>query len=439
MRVIVLIFLLLATNAGAQEDKSKEVEKRCTEFSAEVEKFLGGKFDKPVPVSLRNAAFFRELALKSMREETSDEEMKLIRLIWERLRILPKDFDLESRLAGYMAGQIAGLYDPATKQFYISDSLRGVNSAEFTITAVHELIHAYRDVHTDFWERTKALSSVDEDWASAVRCFVEGEATLLGLGLGEALKLRGDPGAFTLAYANVLKKSGAMAAGGFIPGIPLAIQRYFLVAYEDGPVLAAHLYVKGGVGAIAEAYKNPPRSMEQVLHPEKYVGPEVDEPTVFVGGDPTGHLGKGWALRRRGTLGELDMRVMFEKHLGRRRALEVGEGWDGIRYHFCTHGDGRSFLGLVSTWDSEKDAREFARAWHDWALKRDDGNVVLASADVGIHTVKTRDGIVAVLLKGRDVVVADGTHLEGMVGVLKALRVTERRDRKADEKPPAGE
>ena len=443
MRVIVLIFLLLAKNADGQGDKSKEVEKRCADICAEVEKFLGGKFDKPVPVSFRNAEFFRKLSLETMREETPDEEMKVIRLIWERFRLLPKDFDLENRLADYMASQVVGLYDPGSKQFYISDRLRDLDSAEFTTTAAHELIHAYRDVHTDFWQRTLALSNVDEDWASAVRCLVEGEATLLGFGLGGALKAQGDADEFTRVYAGMLKRRGAMAAGVFIPDMPLAIQRLFLVAYEDGSVFAAHVYAEGGVDAIAKAYKNPPRSMEQIFHPEKYLGPGIDEPTVFVGGDPSHHLGKGWTIRRRGTLGELDMRVLFEQHLGRERARKVGEGWDGIRYHFCMHEDGRSFIGLVSTWDSENDAEEFADAWRDWALKRDDTNKALAipggHETMLVRAVKTKEGIVAVRRKGRDVIVADGTTVEAMVGVLKALGVTERRERRADEKPPAGE
>ena len=46
-----------------------------------------------------------------------------------------------------------------------------------------------------------------------------------------------------------------------------------------------------------EVAKDLPRSTEQVLHPEKYIGKDVDEPTVFAGGDPTKALGGGWQVR----------------------------------------------------------------------------------------------------------------------------------------------
>ena len=306
----------------------------------------------------------------------------------------------------------------------------------FVTTAAHELIHASRDERTDFYARTRAAAASDEDWAAAVRCLVEGDASLLGLGLGTSLSQAGTPGERLRALLPTLKQPEAVDSmlETNVPGMPRALQELLVVAYREGLVFAAHVYEKGGLGALESAFKNPPRSTEQVLHPQKFLGPDVDEPTIFFGGDPAPMLGDGWTTRRRSTLGEFDIRVLLLERLGRADAATAAEGWDGIRYHFVTHTDGRSFLGLMSTWDSARDAKEFARAWLKWASLRDG-----AKAKIDADRVGTRDGTVVVLVRERDVIVADGVPRDAEEEVLRALGVAGRRERRADEKPPAGE
>ena len=69
--------------------------------------------------------------------------------------------------------------------------------------------------------------------------------------------------------------------------------------------------------------------------------------------------GEGWKEVGRNVLGEMQMAIMLKKHGGKTAAA----GWDGDRY--AVFEGPKNKLGLVwlSTWDSEDDAREFARGY----------------------------------------------------------------------------
>ena len=166
------------------------------------------------------------------------------------------------------------------------------------------------------------------------------------------------------------------------------------------------LLAGGGLGAVNNAFSNPPVSTEQVLHPEKYLGPDVDEPTQFEGGDPTAALGQGWVRLGSNTMGEFSVRVHLTEALGRKRATRIAEGWDGLRFFFCEAKGAPLFVGIVSEWDSETDAEEFAQGWSQWAAK-------------------TEGGAVVVRRRGTRVVVSDGApegRTEAVLGALLAAR-----------------
>ena len=77
--------------------------------------------------------------------------------------------------------------------------------------------------------------------------------------------------------------------------------------------------------AVDDAYRNPPVSTEQILHPQKFRA-EPDHPTLVEFGDL--EPGEGWRELGQNVLGEFQIRVM----LRRQRGEVAAEGWDGDRY-----------------------------------------------------------------------------------------------------------
>src|SRR5690606_5829447 len=58
------------------------------------------------------------------------------------------------------------------------------------------------------------------------------------------------------------------------------------------------------------------------------------------------------------TLGELQTTILLE----RTDTGEAANGWDGDRYEVFEHDNGNLALSWYTTWDTDEDARQFARA-----------------------------------------------------------------------------
>ena len=122
-----------------------------------------------------------------------------------------------------------------------------------------------------------------------------------------------------------------------------------------------------------QAFSAPPRSTEQLLHPEKYWDAEKrDEPVAleFAVQD----LPEGWEVLKEDTLGELVLACMVEDpsdrrglptssiaSLSTRYTFRASEGWGGDRLLLLGKGAAR-LLVLETRWDTEDDAREFDAA-----------------------------------------------------------------------------
>ena len=101
-------------------------------------------------------------------------------------------------------------------------------------------------------------------------------------------------------------------------------------------VFIARLANHGGWPAVDEAYRNPPLSTEQILHPEKYRD-QIDLPMSI----DLGVLkpGDGWKEVCRNVLGEMQMGVMLRKH----GAKTAAPGWDGDLEGLSGNSGGRAF------------------------------------------------------------------------------------------------
>lgn len=435
-------FLLLAVAAWGDEPgssgsppKDDEIQRRveacCADATARLEAYLGKKFKARVPVEMKTgeevAALVREAAKKHMPVDLLESAQKVA----ERLHLVPRGYDLFEKQIEMLEKNVAGLYDPDADRFYVIRGIGTPDSAEFTVTVAHELVHAYRDVDKDYWTREIRLCRTNNDEAQALRFLVEGDATLLGYAIGAAIQ-GADAEPVLEAWARVDLPDAMVEAALADPELaefPLVLKETLVAPYVEGLVFAGAIFRAGGKAALDKAYDRPPRSTEQVLHPEKYLS-KPDEPMEFDGGDPTAALGDGWRLRFTDVLGEFDVRVMLAETLGRPRARAAAAGWDGGRYWLCEKAEVPSFFGAVTVWDAEEDAREFAQAWADWALCRD-GKEGGSSGSGGEWRVETKEGLVIVRQKGTDVLVADGVPPERAAAVLGAMAASRRVERKA--------
>ena len=364
----------------------------------------------------------KAMLLKEFEEDQTPEEFRANEMAMKAFGLVPRTLDLKSLLVQVYSEEIAAFYDPKTKTMHLIEEPEAKTKAKPTFlerlfgktggfdkdenktVIAHELTHALADQHYDL-DKLQKEAKHDDDRSLAVSALIEGEATLAMMGAGmddwDGSKIVKMPSGDLDRGLSLISPFISMLGGGkTLRSAPPIISEWMIFPYFRGMVFCAALANEGGWKAVDEAYKNPPVSTEQILHPEKY-RTKLDLPTII----DLGELkpGASWKELGRNVLGELQTSVM----LGR-AGPKAAAGWDGDRY--AVFEGPAEKLGLVwfSTWDSEDDAREFARAYTRYQTKRM-GKDGFQPEQIPDSLWRCKDNVCQVVeRRGRDVAVIEG-------------------------------
>lgn len=388
---VVLALLASCALASAQGAPNEEELKALHETVCRIR---GLDFKQPVPARPLTIAALRKEWKRMLEAGSTTEQFQSEAKALAKLGFLPEGTDLEEALLDMYTNGIHAYYDPMSGGMYVIDRAEARDESMYALLTkmllaasgsrrelmfcAHELTHALQDQHFRYFMRL-GLMMGDDDRFNAARALSEGDANLV---LYEVIAGLGGKTAEDLFAATGERAFDDEQLLG-IPGYdraPRALRLPLTFSYTQGVRFVRELRKKGGWKAIDEAFKDPPTSTEQVLHPEKYFG-ERDVPQVVTLPDLTERL-EGWELLKRGVLGELMTRLV----LGDKGAAE---GWDGDAYEVWEREkDGRLLLVWASTWDTEKDARD-ARAAALGSRQPADG----VAAAVVNHDVVLVDGL----------------------------------------------
>jgi hypothetical protein len=229
---------------------------------------------------------------------------------------------------------------------------------------VHEIQHALQDQHFDLAKVEAPDATTNADEALARHALVEGD------GLVTMLEVLLDRKGISPPWSNPaivadLSRALDVPVGDTLDHAPLAIREAKLFPYKAGFSFVAALRAQKPWSAVDAAFKRPPISTEQVLHPEKYV---ADEKPVTVEAPVLPDAKLVFST----TWGELGFQLFLRAHgVDTATAKLAAAGWAGDRVTTVER-DGH-VIGLARiAWDSEADAIEAfdaaERAIHDSQL-----------------------------------------------------------------------
>lgn len=272
------------------------------------------------------------------------------------------DIELKRIYTELLNSQVAGYYDTETREMntVLMSGSRPGNSLPVLerITYAHEYTHALQDQHFDLENFiSDELSEVNPDEAQARISLIEGDASLV---MNEYTAQLAEESPLLL-----LMQIGVLALGGTtaVPeGTPDILMDELMSPYVDGLKFVEALVAEGGYERVNEAYRNPPVSTEQILHPDRYLAGDMPIEVTLV--DVTPDAVANWELVYERSLGEFYLRQYLDRHLGALDALRASTGWGGDRYriYYNPETEARAFI-LKVVWDTEKDADEFASAF----------------------------------------------------------------------------
>ena len=196
---------------------------------------------------------------------------------------------------------VLGFYKSEEKSLTVVTDQEGPNLLSW-LTYAHEYTHALQD--QEFGLSTILAAGEDTfDSSRAAGALVEGDAKL-----SENLFYDSLPSDQQALLVQLLEgQIEEFLRSPAVAQLPRIIRETFGWEQTAGSEFVLWLYLKGGFGAIDEAYGNPPSSTEQVLHPEKYLAGEERHSVQLP--DLASALGSPWALQDEGVLGELLTRI----------------------------------------------------------------------------------------------------------------------------------
>jgi hypothetical protein len=247
---------------------SPEFIKAADEVLAQMSKILSLPIKEPLKKTLRSKQEVRDYLIREDKEDKKDAERYADDKTLEAFGLIPKGFPLDSFMLDVLTDQVAGLYDPKAKEFYIAD---WIPVDEQRTVMSHELTHALEDqsFHIDSWIKAArpnddaelARDAVSE--GSAMAAMVDYEM------LEQKVSVRDVPDVTLLIRAGALSE---MDKDPNLAKAPLYIRDELLFPYLAGTGFTQE-FLKAHTGwqDLHLIFQNPPVSTQQIIHPDMYL------------------------------------------------------------------------------------------------------------------------------------------------------------------------
>ncbi len=272
-----------APSAPAASSAPKSLAERLPAAVADAQKLVATVRAVPFPGAVPSALLPEKELAKVLEQKLSED----LPVPFDRyaaslaaLGLVPPGADLKEPMTRLYARQVAGFYDPDEKKFYVvperaGEAARGAaglgplaDRMMEDALLTHELTHALQDRHLDLAKRLKMLRE-DSDAQMALQAMLEGEATVVMM---QAVLSRLPPDLRDrLSTGSLLASIAQMAAGGLegADGVPEFFVKELLFPYTAGTEWVEKKRAGGGWAALDAAWKKPPATTAEILHPDR--------------------------------------------------------------------------------------------------------------------------------------------------------------------------
>ncbi len=329
-------------------------------------------------------------------------ELWLLRLIDNR------SLDLYQLQLNLLGEQVIGYYDPDTKALYVLADQQPLNPMARE-TLAHEFTHALQDQYFDL-NKLRPNDLHNNDLGTALTALIEGDAVL-------------SQTIYDLRYMSqsdmqLLQQEQSQAPSTTFDQAPQYIRDSLIFPYDAGAQFAVTLYKQNGEAALNKAFRDPPSSSEQILHPDRYLATPRDTPIPVTVPPLTSTLGAGWTLKDTNNLGEFDLAEMLQVNGVHMPTASGGTGgstmptvvgWGGAEFAMYQGSGDAAALLLITRWDTANAAQSFlgglrqslASATQAGSLWSTDGRYIgiQASGDRVVYAVATDKALVSKMLQ----------------------------------------
>ena len=263
---------------------------------------------------------------------------------------------------------------------------------------------------------SRMAPELSQDAQVARQSVVEGDATYFMTEYTETA-------AADLSVADLLNLATfSLSDAAQVPdSVPQALTDELLFPYNGGNLFVSALIEADGISLLNQAFTvNPPRSTEQILHPERYLN--GDDPIDVTLADVSAQVDGAYTLQLEDVFGEFYLRQLLGRYLDDRSDSAItlddaatGWGGDGYQVYRNDAGDVAWLLHIVS--DTTDDAAELQGGFGAWVDAQSGmsgaGNGTVICGDV-------EDGSICQLDLADGVVIASAPDAETAIRFIEA-------------------
>jgi hypothetical protein len=308
-------------------NSTPEFLRSADEVLAEMSQVLDLPIKEPLKKSLRSKQQIRDYLISEEKEDKDEVQRDADTKTLEAFGLIPKNFPLDSFMLDVLTDQIAGLYDPKAKEFYIAD---WIPADEQRAVMAHELTHALEDQSFQIDPWIKAARPND-DAELARESVSEGTAMAAMVDYSlrdEKLTVR------DLPDVSLLIRSGAVDEMGkdeLLSKAPPYLKDDLLFPYLAGTTFSQQfLKAHTGWGDLKILFANPPISTQQIMHPDMYIAGVKPEKVTLP--EWKGLVPSDWKLLEENVMGEFNVDEVLKQYLDQPRADALAASWRGDRY-----------------------------------------------------------------------------------------------------------
>jgi len=316
-----------ASSAQANHSSSPEFINAADQVLQQMSQILSLPIKQPLKKSLRSKQEVRDYLVREDKEDKNDAERYADEKTLEAFGLIPKNFPLDSFMLDVLTDQVAGLYDPKAKEFYIAD---WIPVDEQKTVMSHELTHALED-----------QSFRIDEWIKAARPNDDAELARDSVSEGSAMAAMVDyqmldqhVGVRELPDVTLLIRAGAITEMDKDPNLakaPIYIRDELLFPYLAGTGFTQEfLKAHSGWKDIHLVFENPPASTQQILHPDLYLN--GTKPVAVALPAWKGIVPDDWKLLEENTMGEFGFGEILKQFKKDNREDTLSEAWKGDRY-----------------------------------------------------------------------------------------------------------
>lgn len=356
-----------APGSGAVPASPAQMEflRAADDVLAQMSQILGLPILQPLKKSIESKAQIRAYLVKEERQDKDPAKRYADKKVLEAFGLIPPHFDLDGFMLDLLTQQIAGLYDPKAREFYIAD---WIPVSEQKVVMAHELTHALDDQHFHIEAWTKAARPND-DAEAAREAVLEGSAVVAMLdyelhGMGRSVRDMPDIAPLTKAVIGDASSSPDFA------NAPPYLRDSLLFPYLDGAVFTQQVLKTGGGWVdFQKVFARPPASTQQVMQPQLYLEDKAPPPVAFP--NLKHLLGGRWKLLDQNIAGEFGLKEVLKQYLGDAPASALAPAWWGDRYAILENKQTKSSLLLfLLRLDSPADAGKYFTAYSSLLEKK---------------------------------------------------------------------